>query len=241
MGCGTSNNVQVLSNRSILNNCPVIAPNRSPMDDGNHHLPLAAYITSLSAMNSRCFRRIASDLQELSDEHQYSIRPLNETESYYDWVAWMPGPSHSVYEPFRFLLDITFSGNYPIEPVRVKFRTPIFHPNISTSGKICLNILKPGDWSPILRLSHVLLCIQSLLSDPNPDDPLNIEAADLYNNSKSEYRNRAIEFTRRSCAAHHKADDETKQPFEELQRDSNGVLVDEDELVDRLTTISKRN
>lgn len=66
---------------------------------------------------------------------------------------------------------------------KVVFDTKIYHPNIGTwktsidnLGRICLDILKKN-WSPALQIKSVLLSIQSLLSEPNPDDPLNNEAA----------------------------------------------------------------
>ena len=36
------------------------------------------------------------------------------------------------------------------------FLTKIFHPNIATSGEICVNALKK-DWNPSLGLRHVLM------------------------------------------------------------------------------------
>lgn len=64
-------------------------------------------------------------------------------------------------------------------PPKVRFLTRIYHPNIDRLGRICLDILK-DKWSPALQIRTVLLSIQALLSAPNPDDPLNNEAADLW-------------------------------------------------------------
>lgn len=54
--------------------------------------------------------------------------------------------------------------------------TKIYHPNIDTLGRICLDILK-DKWSPALQIRTVLLSIQALLSAPNPDDPLDEKIA----------------------------------------------------------------
>jgi ubiquitin-conjugating enzyme E2 C len=48
----------------------------------------------------------------------------------------------------------------------VLFKTPIYHPNIDFSGRICLDILK-DKWSAIYNVQTVLLSLQSLLGEPN--------------------------------------------------------------------------
>lgn len=110
------------------------------------------------------------------------------------WRAVITGPPGSVYEDGIFELSIVFPPFYPFSAPKVTFNTRIFHCNIFEKN-ICLDILK-DQWSPALTIDKVLLSIMSLLQDPNPRDPLNREAAELYCNNRGEYNRKAKEWVR---------------------------------------------
>jgi ubiquitin-conjugating enzyme E2 M len=69
--------------------------------------------------------------------------------------------------------------HYPHSPPKVECLTKIYHPNIDLQGKVCLNILRE-DWKPVLDINAVIYGLIYLFYEPNPDDPLNHEAADLF-------------------------------------------------------------
>jgi ubiquitin-conjugating enzyme E2 M len=81
-----------------------------------------------------------------------------------------------MYKGGRFTFNFSIGPNYPHEPPKVKCRTLIYHPNIDLEGNVCLNILRE-DWKPVLTISSVVYGLQFLFLEPNPDDPLNKDAA----------------------------------------------------------------
>ena len=135
-------------------------------------------------------QRIAKELENLTADPpaNCSAGPLED--DIFHWQATLMGPQDSPYEGGIFIMNIKFPGDYPFKPPKVTFETKIFHPNINSSGGICLDILKEA-WSPALTVSKVLLSICSLLCDPNPDDPLVPDIARMYKNDRDKYNRTA--------------------------------------------------
>jgi ubiquitin-conjugating enzyme E2 D/E len=111
----------------------------------------------------------------------------------FEWEATIIGPTDTPYAGGVFHLKILFPEQYPFKPPKINFVTKIYHPNIN-QGNICLDILK-NNWSASLTISKVLLSVCSLLSDPNPDDPLDAEVANMYKNNQEQFKNTAREWT----------------------------------------------
>eukprot|EP00761_Pharyngomonas_kirbyi_P011438 gb/GECH01011463.1/.p1 GENE.gb/GECH01011463.1/~~gb/GECH01011463.1/.p1 ORF type:complete len:148 (+),score=21.12 gb/GECH01011463.1/:1-444(+) len=141
-------------------------------------------------------RKLKKELADLQRDPPLSCSAGPVNEDLFHWQATLVGPSDSPYEGGVFFLDIRFPTDYPFKPPKVKFTTKIYHPNIHSNGNICLDILKDM-WSPALSISKVLLSISSLLTDPNPDDPLVPEIADLYRKDKPRFEQYAREWTRK--------------------------------------------
>ncbi|CAL0315675.1 unnamed protein product [Lupinus luteus] len=141
-------------------------------------------------------KRILKELKDLQKDPPTSCSAGPVAEDMFHWQATIMGPSDSPYMGGVFLVYIHFPPDYPFKPPKVAFRTKVFHPNINSNGSICLDILKE-QWSPALTISKVLLSICSLLTDPNPDDPLVPEIAHMYKTDKTKYEATARSWTQK--------------------------------------------
>ena len=72
------------------------------------------------------------------------------------WGATIDGPEDTPYAKLTFKLSFAFPSNYPYAPPTVLFKTPIYHPNVDFSGRICLDILK-DKWTAAYNIQTVLL------------------------------------------------------------------------------------
>jgi len=142
-------------------------------------------------MEIKRLRRELQDIQK-NDIPNMSAGPINN--NLFEWNAVILGPCDTPYEGGIFYLNISIPSNYPFKPPTVIFKTKIYHPNINSSGHICLDILK-NQWNAALTISKILLSICSLLSDPNANDPLVPEIANIFKNERESYEKIAKEWT----------------------------------------------
>jgi ubiquitin-conjugating enzyme E2 D/E len=139
-------------------------------------------------------KRIQSELKKLIEDPPANCSGGPVGDDIFKWQAMIIGPDGSPYQGGIFYLRIDFPQDYPFKPPKVSFITRIYHCNINSSGGICLDILK-DQWSPALTISKVLLSICSMMDDPNPDDPLVTEIAELFKTNKEEHDNNARNHT----------------------------------------------
>ncbi|KAB5595759.1 Ubiquitin-conjugating enzyme E2 C [Ceratobasidium theobromae] len=148
-------------------------------------------------------KRLSNELMTLMMSSSPGISAFPRSDSnMFEWIGTIEGPPGSVYERLTFKITLSFPPTYPYTPPNVRFdpETPCYHPNVDMQGGICLDILKVGvelflahsshglsqdKWSAIYSVHTILLSLQSLLGEPNNDSPLNLEAAELWDNQKA--------------------------------------------------------
>lgn len=109
----------------------------------------------------------------------------------YEWQVMIEGPSNTLFEGGLFPALLKFPKEYPEKPPTMTFMTPgFYHPNVYPDGRVCISILHEAKedmfnqqedisekWRPILGIESILVSVVSMLADPNPDSPANVDAS----------------------------------------------------------------
>ena len=78
------------------------------------------------------------------------------------------------------------------------FPPEFYHPNVYPSGTVCLSILnEQQDWRPAITLKQIVLGIQELLTNPNPDSPAQEAAWKNFSKDRSIYEKKVKEQAKR--------------------------------------------
>lgn len=119
----------------------------------------------------------------------------------FEWRATVSGPPHTPYDTclFNIHLDLT---NFPDKAPVVKVLNESYHMNISTEGRVCIDILSNSSlWNPNFRINHILEQFIMLLHEPNPNDPYRGDLAKLFKEDKDSYSKKATEVSKRATQA----------------------------------------
>lgn len=141
-------------------------------------------------------RRIKKDIKKLIEANPSTTIIKENEELLFKFI----GPPDTYYKGSIFEVYIYLPKNYPFKSPSIAFKTKIYHPNIDDrSGAICLNVINET-WSPTYSLLNIYqMFLPQLLTYPNPDDPLNREAALYYKTNPRVYASKVKEFIVKYC------------------------------------------
>ncbi|PSC76337.1 NEDD8-conjugating enzyme Ubc12 [Micractinium conductrix] len=142
--------------------------------------------------------RLQKDISELDLPKSVAIRFPDGQDKIMSFEITMK-PDEGLYKGGAFLFSFNVPSGYPHDPPKVKCLTKVYHPNIDLEGNICLNILRE-DWKPVLTITAVVYGLNFLFLAPNPDDPLNKEAAQMMAQSPGQFERLVSQSITRGCS-----------------------------------------
>jgi len=154
---------------------------------------------------------LANQLRGILNEpvEGFTVELSNES-NLFDWIVWIEGPKDTYYEGGVFQLSLHFPKDYPMSPPELKFVSDFWHPNVFTTGKVCMSILHPpgedamsGElpeerWLPTQSVTTIILSLLSLLNDPNCSSPANVDASVEWHNHRVAFKNRCAKLVEKA-------------------------------------------
>ena len=127
----------------------------------------------------------------------FYAKPMKKADNSTDMMRWetgIPGKEDTDWANGVYKVMMEFPEEYPSKPPKCKFDPPLFHPNVFPSGAICLSILKEDDgWRPAITIKQMLLAVQDLLVNPNPNSPAQEAAYNMFVRQPEQYRRKIRE------------------------------------------------
>lgn len=107
-------------------------------------------------------------------------------------------PNKGIWKDGIFQFNFDIPDDFPFERPHVTSITRIWHPNIEETGAICLNILR-DNYTPAIDIAFLIVGLQFLFEEPNPESPLNQEAANQFKTDKLSFMNRVQQYIQKYC------------------------------------------
>merc|ERR1712166_256720 len=138
----------------------------------------------LSKMSGIAQERLREERKQWRKEHPYGFfarlqKGGDGAMNLMRWDCGIPGKDGTLWEGGLYKLTMEFSEDYPSKPPK---------------WTVCLNILNDdpstGGWRPAITIPQILSGIQTLLSEPNLDDPAQEPAYLMLRRNQPEYEAR---------------------------------------------------
>jgi len=180
-------------------------------------------------MASPTKRRIETDVMKMlmSD---YEVTLVND--SMQEFYVRFYGPPETPFSGGVWKIHVELPEQYPFKSPSIGFMNKIFHPNIDeVSGSVCLDVINQT-WSPMFDMINIFeVFLPQLLRYPNPNDPLNGEAATLLMRHPKEYEAKVKGYVQRFATkeAADAADGKDEEDVEDEEMSDIGSISNDDE------------
>jgi ubiquitin-protein ligase len=144
-------------------------------------------------------KRISAELRDIQKQPSDFFEVFVTENNISDWKVLIKGPAGTPYEGGAWILHFIFPSDYPFKPPKLQILTPIYHCNVSSEGRVCLNILRDS-WSPALTFGKLMQNIKLMLIEPDINDVLDAWKGSLARTEPEVYKKNVREFTLKNAS-----------------------------------------
>merc|ERR1712038_319067 len=127
--------------------------------------------------------RVQRDLADL--ELPQNVKIIRKTDEWMNFTLVMK-IAFGYWKGAAYRFNFKIPPKYPFDGPKVICADKIYHPNIDLEGKVCVNVLRP--WKPTYSVQIILFGLMFLFTHPNPNDPLNKEAASVLRTNPATFK-----------------------------------------------------
>lgn len=185
------------------------------------HLHLKVPLQTMSSYPSTSLsesarKRLLKEYQMLEKDKSLGITvKLNESQNNENrldvWDLYIEGAENSLYEGYIIHAKMFFPPQYPYQPPKFVFISPIYHPNVYKDGTVCISILHTDQdelidadihnctWSPAFNVGTICISIISLLNEPNIYSAANVDASKEFRDDLESYKSKVKALLAEKC------------------------------------------
>lgn len=182
-GVAGNEHTNVQTNESTYENDNEDLVKHDDASDSEHSLLENSSSASFSAA------RLLKDLKEIAEDEDMMIQANASENSIYNWNVTFPAPNGKIIKA-----ELHFDNQYPTIPPKMFVKQRLFHPNVNAiNGSVCFDSLE-STWTAAHSVWSLILSVKCLLSDPNPQDPVNMVAANMLMEHPEQYHEMAEKY-----------------------------------------------
>ena len=140
-------------------------------------------------------KRIKEEYKKVKNDYGFIVE-LPDKNNIFEWIVAMDGPRDTTYAGGLFFILLRFKENYPKFPPEVRFKTPIYHPNVvSKQFDNSLGMFNILYWEPNYEIFHALSKIFELFYFIDERSTYEYDKLIEFKNNKALYEKKVKYFT----------------------------------------------